>query len=369
MVNGQMTGNINTEYISIDKLKPYTKNARKHSKEDVEKIVNSIKEFGFNDPVGIWGKNNIIVEGHGRVMAAKELNIQEVPCIRLDHLTDEQRRAYTLAHNRTAEMSEWDTPILENELRDIFEINMEDFGFNLDFMDETDDDDTEEDDRDPSCQHNVFENQDRMQFACRGFYGIPEMRPTQTTGDKMLRFMDWKEVDDPENYIAHFYYDDYKFISAWREPDKYLDRLRQFKAVVSPDFSLYTDFPRALQILSCYRRQWCGAFWQYEGIDVIPDVVWGDKESFEYCFDGIPRHSTVAVSTVGVKRDEEWNNEKNDLFKAGFDEMMNRLEPTTILFYGDMIEGLEGNIIRIPSYYEQKRDYLNEKKRIKDGKG
>ena len=124
-----------------------------------------------------------------------------------------------------------------------------------------------------------------------------------------------------------------------------------------------------MQILSCYRRQWCGAFWQYEGIDVIPDVVWGDKESFSYCFDGIPKGGTVAVSTVGVKRDEEWNNEKNDLFKAGFDEMMTRLEPTTILFYGDMIEGLEGNIIRIPSYYEQKRELLNQMaKEKKNGK-
>ena len=366
-----MQENIITEYIPINKLKPYTKNARKHSKEDVQKIANSIKEFGFNDPVGVWGENNIIIEGHGRVMAAQKLKMTEIPCIRLDHLTDEQRRAYTLAHNRTAEMSEWDMPLLEDELKDIFSIDMTDFGFDLDFMDEEDEEEEEKeiDDRDPSCQHNVFENLDRMQFACNGFYGMPEMRSTQTTGDKMLRFMDWKEVEDPENYIAHFYYDDYKFISAWREPDKYLDRLRQFKAVVSPDFSLYTDFPRALQILSCYRRQWCGAFWQYEGIDVIPDVVWGDKESFSYCFDGIPKGGTVAVSTVGVKRDEEWNNEKNDLFKAGFDEMMTRLEPTTILFYGDMIEGLEGNIIRIPSYYEQKRELLNQMaKEKKNGK-
>ena len=174
-------------------------------------------------------------------------------------------------------------------------------------------------------------------------------------------------VDDPENYIAHFYYDDYKFISAWREPDKYLDKLRKFKAVVSPDFSLYTDFPIALQILSCYRRQWVGAYWQMMGIDVIPDVVWGEKASFDFCFEGIPKGGTVAVSTVGVKNDKEWNNGLGTLFKDGYDEMLNRIEPKTILFYGDMIDGLEGNIIRIPSYYEQKRKILNARMEAKDG--
>lgn len=368
-----MTKNISTEYISIDKLKPYTKNARKHSKEDVNKIVNSIKEFGFNDPVGIWGKNNIIVEGHGRVMAAKELNMQEVPCIRLDHLTDEQRRAYTLAHNRTAEMSEWDTPILEDELKDILEINMEDFGFNLSFMDDEDDEDEkEEDDRDPSCQHNVFENQELMQFPIENYYGIPELKPTKTSGDKLLRFMDWNTVDNREDYIAHFYYDDYKFMSAWREPDKYIERLREFKAVITPNFSTYTDFPKVLQILACYRSNWCGAYWQMLGIDVIPDVCWGDRDSWDFCFDGIPKGGTVAISSVSVARDPLFNGKKDTLFLDGFNEMVRRLEPETIIYYGTMIDGCKGNIINVPSYYAEKRESLNEmaraKKEKEDGK-
>lgn len=218
------------------------------------------------------------------------------------------------------------------------------------------------DNRSPSCQHNVFENQEKMQFPIDNKYGMPKISATQTVGDKMLRFCDFKEISDPENYIAHFYYDDYKFISAWRNPDKYIERLKRFKAVISPDFSLYTDFPKALQILSCYRRQWCGAYWQYMGIDVIPDVVWGDESSFEFCFEGIPIHSTVAVSSVGIKRNDEWNDKKNSLFRIGYNKMLNRLEPTTILFYGDIIDGLEGNIIRVPSYYEQKRQILNKKR-------
>lgn len=334
-------------------LKPYEKNAKNHPMEQVERIAKSIEEFGWQQPL-VVDKNKVVVIGHGRLMAAKKLGLKEVPVVMADTLNEEQIRALRLADNKTAESS-WDDGLLRLSLDEITDINMEDFGFNLNFDDDDDDDGLDDVNfRDPSCQHNVFENQERMQFPTESFYGMPIMEPTQTVGDQMLRFMDWKEVSDPENYIAHFYYDDYKFISAWREPDKYIERLKKFKAVVSPDFSLYTDFPRALQILSCYRRQWCGAFWQSQGIDVIPDVVWGDEKSFEYCFDGIPKGGTVAVSTVGVKNDKQWNDKESDMFRAGYNEMLKKLEPTTILFYGSMIEGCEGNIIRIPSYYEQK---------------
>lgn len=101
------------EYLSVDALEPYEKNARRHEKEDVQAIVNSIKRFGFDDPIGIWSDHNVIVEGHGRLLAAKELGMEKVPVIRLDHLTDAERRAYALAHNKTAELSIWDDTLLE----------------------------------------------------------------------------------------------------------------------------------------------------------------------------------------------------------------------------------------------------------------
>lgn len=119
------------DYLSIDKITPYEKNARKHQDFDVDAIIKSIKEFGFNDPIGVWGKKNIIVEGHGRLQAAKKLGMKEVPVIHLDDLTDEQRRAYTLAHNKTAELSMWDFEKLDEELSNILDIDMSDFGFDL----------------------------------------------------------------------------------------------------------------------------------------------------------------------------------------------------------------------------------------------
>lgn len=119
--------------LPVESLRPYEKNARKHGDKDVAAIAESIKAFGFNDPIGIWGKDNLIVEGHGRLEAAKLLGMEKVPAIRLDHLTDEQRRAYAIAHNRTAELSEWDDAALTLELGEIESIDMGAFDLDVDF--------------------------------------------------------------------------------------------------------------------------------------------------------------------------------------------------------------------------------------------
>ena len=121
--------NLEIEYHKLEDLKPYDRNARKHSEKDISAICESIKAFGFNDPICCWGPDLIIVEGHGRLLAAKRLGMEMVPVIRLDHLTDEQRRAYALAHNKTAELSFWDEEILEMQLSEIPEIDMSLFGF------------------------------------------------------------------------------------------------------------------------------------------------------------------------------------------------------------------------------------------------
>lgn len=120
------------EYLPIKALKPYEKNTRKHQKKDVDNIARSIEKFGMLDPIGIW-KGNIIVEGHGRMLACKQLGMTEVPCVRLDHLTDEQRREYAIAHNATAELSEWDLDILPDELA---ELDLSDFSFDFGIDDE-----------------------------------------------------------------------------------------------------------------------------------------------------------------------------------------------------------------------------------------
>jgi hypothetical protein len=120
-------------YLPVDSLTPYKGNARKHTPEDIESIKISIQNDGFLDPIGVWGKDNLIVEGHGRQIAAKELGLETVPCIRLDHLTEEQRKEYAIRHNRTAELSGWDFGKLEEEIARLEIEGVDLSGLNFDF--------------------------------------------------------------------------------------------------------------------------------------------------------------------------------------------------------------------------------------------
>ena len=126
------------EYIAVEDLKPYEKNNKKHEDFDIGEIAKSISKYEMIDPVGIWGKDNTIVEGHGRVLACKQLGIDKVPCIRLDHLTDEQRREYAIVHNKSSELALYDFDNLADELADLDLSDFEfDFGIDTDAEEET----------------------------------------------------------------------------------------------------------------------------------------------------------------------------------------------------------------------------------------
>ena len=127
----------------------------------------------------------------------------------------------------------------------------------------------------------------------------------------------------------------------WNYPDRYLPILDRFKFVLSPDFSPYSNMPRALKIYNVYRNRWCGRFWQDNGITVIPTVTWSDADSLQYCLDGIPKHSTIAISTMGEGRWAKWQSLRNN-----WDFVIDTLQPEQILLYGkDLSKELRGNII------------------------
>ena len=130
-----MSNNLKIEYIDIDEIKTYSNNAKLHPAEQIEQIKKSIQEFGFNDPIAI-DKDNIIIEGHGRYIACKELGIKELPVIRLENLTDEQKRAYMLVHNKLTMNSDFDIDLLNEELQGLIDFyDMEDFGFPIQIED------------------------------------------------------------------------------------------------------------------------------------------------------------------------------------------------------------------------------------------
>jgi len=128
--------NLEIVYLDPHDLTPYENNTRKHTPEDIDQIKASIEADGFNDPIGVWGDNNLIVEGHGRQIAALEMGLDKVPCIRLDHMTETQRRDYAIRHNRTAELSGWDFAKLEEEIAalEIEGVDLSGLKFDLDAL-------------------------------------------------------------------------------------------------------------------------------------------------------------------------------------------------------------------------------------------
>lgn len=148
------------DMIPISAIKPYKRNAKKHPQEQIEQIINSINAFGMNDPIGVWGEDNVIVEGHGRYLALREMGESGlVPVIHLDNLTDEQRKVYALAHNKLTMNTDFDEGALSLEMNDLSDFfDMSDFGFDAEEEEEhapaeiVEDEAPELDDVEPCCK-------------------------------------------------------------------------------------------------------------------------------------------------------------------------------------------------------------------------
>ena len=179
-----------------------------------------------------------------------------------------------------------------------------------------------------------------------GEYGIPEIDPDDPEVDNWISFNYAKGCEEPELHGIHFFVDDYQFVRLWRQPDLYLNMLKKFQAVCSPDFSMYTDFPKAICVYNHYRKHWLGRYWQDAGVRVIPTIGWVDRDSYEWCFDGEPEGYTVAVSSVGSQQSREGR----ALFLEGYREMMARLQPSKIIFYGAVPDECQGNIVPVKAF-------------------
>ena len=201
-----------------------------------------------------------------------------------------------------------------------------------------------------------YENLNKVIFDGTGKYDAPRLLPTDVTADSYIGFNYAKSCKAPQDKGIHFFIDDYQFTRLWQQPDAYLDLLGKFRCVCTPDFSTYTDFPKAIQIYNHYRKHWLGAYWQMHGITVIPTISWSDEASFEWCFDGEPEGGVVAVSSVGT----QMNSDARRLFLAGYREMLARLKPSAILFYGFIPDECAGNtIIPVMTFQEGLKKRVN----------
>ena len=334
------------EMLKVKDLKPYKKNAKKHPKKQIERIANSIECFGMNDPIAIW-KDNVIISGHGRLEAMKQLGYAEVPCIRLDHLTDEERKAYTLAHNKVAE-SEWDYSILDDEINSITEFDMGDFGF--EFID------TEKNKADTQKKVENILNIGKANFPGVGKYDIPQLEPIYE--NEIGEIKEWIGFNyvlsdtEPEGKAVHFFIDDYQFQRLWNTPEKYMEKLARYEAVLTPDFSPYSDMPLATQIFNHYRKHWVGKLMQEYGVKVIPTIrASRDERSLDFYLDGEPKGGVVCISSMWTSDDDA-----REYFKREYETMRKTLKPEKIYVYGNEVEGLKGNIEYIPTFTRKRWD-------------
>lgn len=181
-------------------------------------------------------------------------------------------------------------------------------------------------------ERTAYLNCEKRIFDIDNKYGFPHIESCNVDLEnaQLIGFNFALNEKHPDDKIVHFYLDDYQFIRVWNNPDRYVPILQKFKAVLTPDFSMYIDFPKALQIYTRYRTQWLGAYWQEAGIKVIPTINWSDEESFEWCFDGLPRHSLVSISNIGGFSTKE----VKDHWILGYKKALEVLQPTEILMWG-----------------------------------
>lgn len=195
-----------------------------------------------------------------------------------------------------------------------------------------------------------YENLQHAMFDGAGKYKIPQIKGSNRKNVmELVGFTCARSIKDTAGKGLHFFLDDYRFARVWNNPEIYIPTLEKFDFVLSPDFSLYTDFPVAMQIYNHYRKHWLAAFWESHGIEVIPTIGWSTPDSFDWCFDGEPVGGTLAVSSVGTQNSKR----TKELFLDGYSEMIKRLSPETIIFYGNVPDECRGNIIKINPFQEK----------------
>ena len=164
-----------------------------------------------------------------------------------------------------------------------------------------------------------------------GYIELPKIKTSNLIPKKLVPFSKamsktWKDFD----CWVMFYEHDVKFERLWNNPKRYLEKLKRFKGVISPDFSLYRNMPLVMQQWNTYRSRALAVWLQNNGIEVIPNVRFGDERTFSFCYDGIEENKTVAVGTHGcIKRKED-----KIFFKIGLARMVQRLSPKNIIVYG-----------------------------------
>lgn len=209
-------------------------------------------------------------------------------------------------------------------------------------------------------------NLNRATFDVEGTFGVPRIAPVRGI-EPPGTFVDFNWAVGHSERLGegsgvHFFLDDYRFERLWSNPDAYLPMLTKCGAVLSPDFSTYVDWPMAVQVYNHWRKHWLGAYLQSRGCTVVPTISWGDLTSHRWCFDGEPCGGIVAVGSRGCNADPE----VREAFNAGFEAMVERLNPEAVWAFGGRMEVYDrypGLVVPVEDEYSKRLHSLKDRRR------
>lgn len=204
------------EILKIENIKPYEKNAKRHPKKQIEQIKKSIKEYGYNDPIQIDEKN-MILAGHGRYVALKEMGYTEIQVLRITGLNEQQKKAYILVHNKLNMSTGFDNDILIEELEDIIDFDLSEFGFDLDLSLESMFKENERTRTDNKYNLDMVDVSKTV-----GYYEMPIIKKESFIPTDLIGF-NYAKSSKNKNTGIHFYIDDYQFERIWNNKEQYIE--------------------------------------------------------------------------------------------------------------------------------------------------
>ena len=194
----------------------------------------------------------------------------------------------------------------------------------------------------------------RTGFVTSGQWEIPLIRKQtlDLSSVELISCSDISSHDDRNRHKGiHHFVDDNRFEKLYKHPEIYIELYSKYRFALTPDFSLYSEMNLWRQIESVGKSRWVGAKWQEAGMTVVTTISWGQPSSFRFCFDGVEKHSVVAVGMIGCKHGRV-------PFMRGYNEMLDRIEPEAVICLGDPFPEMNGNIIKV-DYIKSRRNNRN----------
>lgn len=370
-------------------LKPAEYNPRKANAKQEGHLKASLEKFGVVEPVIVncnKDRENIIVGGHFRVRELKKLNYKEVDCVIVD-LSLEDEKELNIRLNANTGDFDWD--LLANNF-ELAEIN--DWGLEVPDMEIEAEEDLEEEDSKEEEQgikeDNVLQYNSFALFGRHNAYDIPLLKENMLfDGDIDDLFFDKSQLEDDfqsktmlcleggrvslkkydfalKNNIVGFFADDFRFEKVWNNAIELMEfyKENEVKALLTPNFSLWADEPLPFQILSTYKTQWCGRFWQEAGMKVVPTLNFSTKESYDFCFLGVPKETPLVFFQVRNPA----NQKEIDIALQGIEKAHKIINFKKAYFYGagktkkssELINQISSNFEKVlfPSWTDRLRD-------------